>query len=388
MSRSETVPQFRLSDFFLLAKVEEPQCLSVSIPNAGGHDASLAHSEPALRGLLRTIRELLEAKGMPGLEIVDFIAPIQTLLSSSLWHGTEGSVVVFRSPSTFHYFSASFALPLRAVLDTRFFLKPLISYLKRIERYYVLAVSDNVAKLFHCNNSECVELSGDTLPVSLKEALGSRDFSPSLQGHVSGSSGKRFVTYHGHSAAVDDTHENRTMYCRQLAAGIHDTIGISGEPLILACVNNLFAEYQQVNRSPHLLAEHISGNPDRLTAPALHRAAQEIIESESRKANDKALSQYMDVQGTENTSDTAAVILESASEGQVRYAFIASDAEMWARIDRSNGSLRLSVGNEAPEHEELLNLIALETVRHGGVAHLLPLASMPSNKPVAALFRY
>ncbi len=100
------------------------------------------------------------------------------------------------------------------------------------------------------------------------------------------------------------------------------------------------------------------------------------------------MAKYSEVQGTDRATSDAEAILEAADNGRVRILFVAEDAEVWGTLDQSTGSTRLAIRSQSPEHEEFLNRIAIETVRHGGIAYTLPLASMPSGKPIAALFRY
>src|SRR6185312_16467440 len=99
---------------------------------------------------------------------------------------------------------------------------PLIPSLIHARVYYILAISDNRARLFRCQYAECTELLSDKLPTSLEDALASKDFSRRLQGHSSRASGRRVLTYHGHSAPVEEIHENRRTYCHMLSSAVQE----------------------------------------------------------------------------------------------------------------------------------------------------------------------
>jgi hypothetical protein len=187
---------------------------------------------------------------------------------------------------------------------------------------------------------------------------------------------------------VEDTRENRLMYCRRVNQGIHKTIGQSAEPVVLACVNDLFVEYQQVNTYAHLLSEPIAGNPDRLSAELLHRAAQRIVDAEVQKKAALAVSTDIEGQATRRASMDTEAVLRAAFNGQIQAVLIASDSEIWGSFDRVNSTFRPATLNRTEEGEEFLNLISIETILHGGLAYTLPRNSMPSRKEFAALFRY
>jgi hypothetical protein len=381
------IREFTGADFRSLAEVEEPVCLSMFVSQGGGEQAALAHHDLPLKDLVRQADDALRAGNVPSAEIHDWLAPLEALLSMDRPSGTEQSFAILRTRSGLHAFIVPLRVSSRVVVGGRFFLKPLIPCLTRTRAYYVLAISDNASRLFRCREAESRELHSPKLPGSLEETLASRDFSPRLQGHTSRASARKVITYHGHSAPVEEIHENRRMYCRQLDAAVRDLLGQSSEPLVLACVKELFAEFQTIHTYPHVVSEPIRGNPDRLSQSELHEAAQRIIDSETEKQIARAVAEYT-VQNTDRASTNAEAIFEAALRGCVRTIFVADDAEMWGTLDQVTGATRLAIGSQSPERDEFLNWIAIQTVIHGGIAYALPLASMPSRKPVAALFRY
>jgi hypothetical protein len=387
METESNLKELTAEDFLSLSKIERHYCLSIFIPNAGGRNVSLLHSIPAIKDLLRQAGDQLAAQHVPAGAREECLVSLKAFFTRQLWHGREQTIVAFVADGNPHAFYVPLELPLRVVAGKHFFLKPLISQLSRTRRFYVLAISDNFARLFHCDGTECTEVHLTNFPTSLHEALSSRDYSGSLQAHVSKASGDRIVIYHGHSAPVEDVHENRRMYCRDVNTSIHKLLSESGEYLVLACVKELFSEYQQVNSYHGLLRTPIAGNPDRLAPEELHRAGQQIVDSRTHEQTLEALRACMDA-SSPRTSENAEEIFSATVAGRVMSLFVADDAEMWGSIERSGDSPRLVMGNEGPEREELLNLMAIETVKHGGTVYSLPLQSMPSAKPVAALFRY
>jgi hypothetical protein len=260
------------ADFRSLAKVEDAQCLSFFV------EASPENSTRTLKALLLEARDRLGRRGLDSQAMSAQLAPVEPFLREpNLSLGAGQTFLALSSKDVFCSYVVPLTIRSRLVLDNRFCLKPLLPYLAMQQRYYVLAISENAARLFRCENQECREIHNDGLPASLKEALSSRDFSGSLQAHSSGVPGHRALTYHSHSGPVEEVHKNRVMYCRQLSAAMERLLGKSGDLLILACVKEFVPAFTDVNRYANLAPEAILGNPDRLSAKEIQMASQEIV---------------------------------------------------------------------------------------------------------------
>lgn len=182
MPNQPEIREFTGADFRSLAAVEQTVCLSMFVPNAGGEQAALAHGVPALKDLFRQAEKALLVRGVQSAEIDKWLGPLDRLLVPDLWRGTEPAVAVFRTRSSFYSFFVPARIASRVIVGNHFFLKPLIPGLTRVRRYYVLAISDNAARLFHCRDTECTEVHSEKMPGSLKEALPQRTFHPDYRG--------------------------------------------------------------------------------------------------------------------------------------------------------------------------------------------------------------
>lgn len=84
-------------------------------------------------------------------------------------------------------------------------------------------------------------------------------------------------------------------------------------------------------------------------------------------------------------ADTRQVLLAAAA-GQVATVFVALDHEQWGSYDAATGLVALH-NERQPADEDLLNLIALETLRHNGSVFVVPSAAMPGGASSAAILR-
>lgn len=247
------------ADFRSLANVERPLCLSLFVGFLPEQNKSIIKA--LLREAYIKLSQHLGAQTASSL-----LAPMQSLLHQpDLWPGVGQTLAAFLSDGVFCTFIAPLTLKPRLVVDNRFYLKPLLPCLIRPAHYHVLAISENVARLFSCANQECHEMRSADFPCSLRNVLGARDFSNNLQAHSSGVPGRNPLTYHGHSGPIEEVHQNRILYCRHISAAIERQLGKTGSPLILACVAEYVPAYREVNHYAQLMQEAILGNPDRLS---------------------------------------------------------------------------------------------------------------------------
>ncbi|HEY1945538.1 MAG TPA: hypothetical protein VGG97_00925 [Bryobacteraceae bacterium] len=384
-----TLQEITKPDFHLLTQVRQPAVLTLLVPNAGGAQAALGHGAAALKDLLRSGRELLSARGLEAEAINHFLAPVTAFLANpEIWGGTEQSLFLFRTPDAFYSFAAPLAVEPRAIVGSHFYLKPLFPFLAEPRRYYVLAISENSTRLLRCENSQCTEVHSGDLPSSLKEALHGRDFSTSLQAHFSGASGGPGLTHHAHSGPVEEAHQNRQLYCRHIQAAIRKLLGVSGDPLILACVKEYIPLFQRVNTYANLSFEAILGNPDHLTPSELHAAAQKIANLQGQQKAKAALARYTELRHTGRSLATPPDILRAVFQGRIADVLIASDVDVWGAFDPATETVSLSPNAPRANDEELLNLIAIEASLHGGMVNSLPLAAMPAGQVATAVLRY
>jgi hypothetical protein len=370
------------ADIRTLAKVEDPHCLSFFV------GSSLEHNILNLKALVKDARNLLSTRGLDPKAIQELLAPVEALITENdLPVGVHETCVIFASESQFAIFVVALKIDQRVVVSNRFYLKPALPCLIRTRQFHVLAISENAARLYRCEDDQCHEVHLDA-PISLRAVMSSRDHSTILQAHSSAAGGHGgSLTYHAHSGPIEDVHENRRIYCRHISGLVEKQIGKSGDPLILACVHEYLPLYREVNHYPALQEEAILGSPDRLTVKEIQVEGQAVVDHMSAKRTANALDEYKRHRNTPRSSSALREILRGTLEGRVQSVFVASDSDTWGSFNRS--TLALSPLSEATSGaEEMTNLIALETLLHGGMAYAVSSAMLTEGESAAALFRY
>jgi hypothetical protein len=157
--------------------------------------------------------------------------------------------------------------------------------------------------------------------------------------------------------------------------------------LVLAGVEYLFPIYRQANTYPHLVDEGIMGNPDELSAKALHGRAWSVVEPLFLKAQDQAVARYKQLAGTGLASSNLESIVRAAYHGRVESLFVPVGIQQWGRFD-PDANVVHSRPNPEPEDQDLLDLATIQTLLHSGTVYAVKPDEVPDGVVQAAVFRY
>jgi hypothetical protein len=292
-------------------------CVSIFMPT---HRAGPATQQDPIRfkNLLREAKEHLLASGLRAPQVKRLLKPAQRLMADSLfWQHQSDGIAMFLSHEMFHYYRLPFVFEELVVVADRFHVKPLLSFLSGDGQFYILALSQNEAKLFQGTRYNVSEIELERAPVSLAETLALDDPEKQLQHHISstpGARGQHPAVFHGHGI-IDENKKNILRYFRQIDHGLQAVLRDEQAPLVLAGVEYLLAVYRKANTYPHLMDEGIRGNPERLTFQDFHARAWEIVQPHFLKAQEEqAVTQYKAIvsAGSEQASSDLRKVISAA----------------------------------------------------------------------------
>jgi hypothetical protein len=99
------------------------------------------------------------------------------------------------------------------------------------------------------------------------------------------------------------------------------------------------------------------------------------------------VSRFQEMQPTDQGETQLEPIVIAAHRGQVDTLLICQGSHRWGRYDAE----RQTVEPHANAHTadtDLIDLAAMQTVRHGGTVYPLSADEMPTPEPIAAIYRY
>jgi hypothetical protein len=272
-------------------------------------------------------------------------------------------------------------------VDEHFTLRPLLPLLNYSGTFYVLALSQNRARLLQCTAQEVHEIPLPAgAPQSLAEALQYDEFAqqPGVYGSVSGRPGAVFFAQ---GIGSDLEKENLRRSCNEVDKGVCAVLHETGAPLVLAAVEPLLPIYRQVSDYPHIAADAIVGNPDDRSAAELCLLGWEPAQPLLTTNAQKALAHYCEQVDTDRASGDLAVVLPAAYTGRVATLLVGVDGPRWGRFDPATGTVLMHPDAE-PGDTDLLDLAARYTLLKGGTVATVPPESIPTHTPLGALFRY
>jgi len=274
-----------------------------------------------------------------------------------------------------------------AVVSDRFHLKPLVAALGRRVEFDVLAMSRHSVRFVEVTGSRAVEVEVPGLPTSMPEALQLDDREPQLQSHSGARVGRGQVaaTFHGQGGGSDARDADLDRYLHLVDRAVAEHRSDSTRSLVLAGVDELVAVYRKLTRCAHVLDDHVAGNPDQLRAAELADRARGFVPPVAADAERAAREAFAN--GAVATVDTVEPAVIAAAAGQVASVFVPADQEYWGRYRPGHRMLEEHSTREPGDHD-LADVAATETLRHGGLAFVVPASDMPGVGTAAATLRY
>jgi Bacterial archaeo-eukaryotic release factor family 7 len=376
-------------DFKTLMQRRQGWCLSLYMP--AHRIVPEAVQDPIrFKNLLRQAGERLQAVGLRAPEAEQMLRPAETLLDNKrFWQQQSDGLVTFVASDLLRYYRLPLLFEELVVVNDRFYLKPLLPLLSGDDRFYVLALSQKEVRLLKCTRYLVSEVELEGVPKNMAEALKYDDPERQLQFHTGTApgTGRRPAMFHGQGVGIDDTKDKILRYFHQVDRGLHALLREEHAPLMLAAVDYLLPIYREANTYAHLLSEKVSGNPEGRRPDELHAQAWKLIEPYFRQAQEEALSQYHRLVGTGRTSTEIRDILPAAAQGRVACLCVAVGLQQWGTYAADTGTIEMH-SEAQPGDEDLLDLAAVLTISNSGTVYAVEPAGVPSEAPLAAIYRY
>lgn len=380
--------QLNQSELLMLMQKQGAWCVSIYLPT---HPNSLEVRQDTLRlkNLLRDAETQLITLGLPEDILHKMLRPARALAQDdSFWQHQGEGLALFLTEGFFQWYTAPLPFPELCVVTERFHLKPLLRWLTSDGEFHLLTLSQKQVRLWAGTRYSLTDITPADLPQGLTAALGEAVTEKHLQTRstASAGSGRASTVMHGSNLA-DEHKPDLKRYFQQVNQHLNDVLATARCPLVLAGVEYLQPLYQEVSHWPQLFIEGVAGNPDRMNADELHKAAWALVHPHYQKIRQQAMERYQQMQGTGRTTDRVQEAVTAASQGRVDTLFVPVGVHRWGNFDEAESTLVMHA-DAKPGAEDLLDLAALETLSKGGRVFVVLPDQMPGQAPVAAIYRY
>jgi hypothetical protein len=378
-----------LNDVKDLLQTHESPCVSICIPMLKGA-AEANQNVVRFKNLLRRAEGELFARGLRKTQLDKFIKPAQGLVQDPIyWHRQSDGFAMFLSPECFKTFRVGRRIPEVLVVGERFYIRPLLPLFFENGRFYILAVSQTEVRFFQGAHDGVSEIELPDMPRGIDEILRQYVGERHVEFHTQTArqSGLRQAYYHGQGGGSLYSDDKIQQYLYQVDRSVRQQLQHESAPLVFAGVEYLFPMYKEANTYQNLVDEPITGNPDRISATELHKAALAIVAPRLQEKKQQMLDRYRQFAGTGHTSADAREVVLKATQGRIDTLFLAEGTHLWGHYDSNGPTVELHVSKQA-DSEDLLDLTATETFVNSGTVYELAADRMPVNSPVAAILRY
>jgi hypothetical protein len=374
--------------------IEQPAspCVSLFLP--------IERAEPArqqnplrLERLLRQAEARLIARGLHAAAAHDILAPAYQLIEDrSFWAHQADGLVVFADANLFRIYRLPLAFAELVVVDAQAYIIPLLPLLSGDGQFYVLTLGLGGVRLFQGTQYGLSPVTLHGVPASLQDALKYDEFAKQPQFHpgVPGRSGARGAIFHGQGARDGTVVKQEILrYFQQVERGVRHALRDECAALLLAGVAYLLPIYRAANTYAQLVEDDIAVNPDDLRPEELHARARALVAPRFERARAAAVERYQMLRGASPALATSYLrtIIPATYDGRVDSLFLASGQRQWGIFDAVSGALTFHEVAD-PSDTELLDLAAVQTLRHGGTVYALTPEQMPDAAPLAAILRY
>ena len=369
-----------------LAQQTASPSISIFLPtHRSGQDAQ---QDPIrLKNLLRDAEKQLLDGGMGPREAGALLQPAQALLDdANFWNHQHDGLAVFMSADDFHYYALPFSVEELLVVAQSYYVKPVLPLFTNNGHYFILAISQNEIRLFEGTRYGVGQIDlPEGTPESLEAALRLDGPQKTLQMHPGGGGGM----FHGQGPGDEEQKVWIEQYLNLVDTSLKEIFREQNAPLVLAGVDYLLPMYRKVSEYSNIMEEGITGNPDHLRPEELQEQAWRIVETYFQQETKKIVEQYQQLADTDKATDNIEEIVAAAFNGRVDKLILSVENQIWGAFNPKDGKvMRSSNGQSKKYNLALLDFTAMHTLQNGGTVCALSQDEMPTDSPIAAVFRY
>jgi hypothetical protein len=351
-------------------------CITILLPAYRPGAASTPDAVP-LKHLLRTASELpaVQKMGRDAVALLDLLRELAD--TPEIESGGKG-LALFSAPAFTAGYRNGWRVEPKLAIGRHPFIRPLLAEAFGPSKVFALGVSRKHLRVFHCRHwtgEECELPAG--VPKSLEEAgeFDQPDHDLANRSASGTSTGSRFAVRFGTLSDRESAPEYLHHYFALVDRGLHPVV--KGTPVFLMGVAEELAAFRKAARHVNILETEAVGSVDFVTAEEAARKAREAALAWYRRRGESVLREFREMTNRGRAASGVSQILAATEHGRVHQLLLAEDAEIPAK--QRKGLL---------DGEDVLNAIAVGTIRKGGEVFTLPAQEMGDVTPVAAILRY
>jgi hypothetical protein len=387
----ELPPMLTKEQFAGIANYSNACCVSLYMPTTVSTSVE-SNKQRDFIGFKNKLQQLtisLKEKGIQQSQIDRLLKPGYDLLRNEIfWTNLSDGLAVFMADDYFKYIRLPVSPREEVLINSTFYMTPLIPVMMSKDYFYVLVLSKKQAKFYRADAFGMHYVPIPEMPQGVEDVVhfeekGGKDlFRTDTAGAGSG------ANYHGIGTGRPDPKTDLAMYFDEVDETLwKEILNKENVPLLLAGVEYLIPIYKQVAKYRPIWEDSITGNHEHENIGELYQQARAKMEPYFNERIAKALNLYANQSATELTSSIPDDIIPAAHYGRVSHLFALKGEHLWGSFDEMNNALEIHPTQEAGD-ECLVDKAIIRTLLTGGEVFILPEEKMPAGSKLAAVMRY
>lgn len=383
---------FSIDDFKRLSAIHAPHCISIYVPTHRGTDEDNTAKKDKIqfKNLLQEIKnELVKDFKFTGKDAKQYLEPAEKLLEDNeFWRYLSDGLAVFIHNKGMEHFQVPVYFDNFYHISDHFYLKPLIPIFNGDGKFFLLNLSLNNVSLYEGTRHTIAGIDiADLVPASFKDTYFEEDRESELQFRSGQRDSRKTGAFHGHNPK-DEKLDDVINYFRRIDKGLGEVLNGEKAPLVVACVEEHFPEFQKANSYNNLYPEFIKGNPEHADIFLQHEKAWLLLENYFNKERIERKSKFLELLPIKKAAYEPEEVIPAAINKRVDTLFVRNMKNIWGIYDEEDNSILIHEEKQ-PESACLLDLAAKATIQNNGTVYLADNEDMPLENTYAnAILRF
>lgn len=395
VERDETVAEevpamMRKEQFTDLANFQSERCISFYMAtNSTSVEANRQKDFITFKNKLQQLSALLKDKKVDQTEMERLLKPGYDLLrNEEFWSNLSQGLAVFIANGFFKYIRLPISPKEEMLINSTFYLTPLIPVMTSKDYFYVLVLSKKQAKLYRADAFGMQYVPVQGMPKGIDDVVHFEQKGDKELIRTDTAGAGAGAAYHGMGTGRPEPKANIAMYFDEVDETLwKEALNKENVPLLLAGVEYLIPIYKQVAKYKPIWDDAITGSHEHEDIPSLYQQAREKMEPYFQERVTRALNVFGNQSATELTSSILEDVIPAAHYGRISQLFAAKGEHVWGRFDEMSNQLTIHATQEE-EDECMVDKAVIKTLMNGGEVFILPADKVPGGSKLAAIMRY
>jgi len=336
------------------------------------------------KNLVKEVQASLKDKEFKGFK--DLFSLFKEMEEDALfWEGATESLAILGDEEECIVYKLPVNVKSLAIVSDSYYIKPILRSFQSYGHYHVLGLNRDSFILFEADRYGIQGIPVDQKDSTMEGVLGTEKTAPHLS--VASIGGDQSM-YHGHGGAKDERKVDQEKFFRHVDAFILEQYSKTNKiPLILVGLDEHQGEFRKLSKNNYLIAEGIKIDVDSLDKKSLHEKVQAVMKELFKKELKERIDVFSEAHAKDLGSDDLIQIGRAIAEGKVATLYLEENTVHPGLFDPNLGSI-VQGQIEDPRIGDVYDDMAEVVLSRGGEVLILENEKMPTERDIAAVYRY